>query len=97
MGGVLQVHGVFRRNFQRLRTREIYALTDHDQAVAADVLDAYRSSDTYFCVRIFGTVGSFRAGSCIRGQLDFGAGHLTLLPQHYNGIVLQGVDAYRTG
>ena len=97
MGSVLRIQLVVGRNFQRLLTREIYTLTDHDQAVAAYVLDAYRSSDTYFCVRIFGTVGSFRAGSCIRGQLDFGAGHLTLLPQHYNGIVLQGVDAYRTG
>ena len=97
MGGVLRIQIVAGRNFQRFRTREIYALTGHDKAVAANVLDAYRSADTYFGVRIFGSVGSLRAGGGIRGQLDLGALYLALLSHQDDGVVLQVVDANRTG
>ena len=97
LDAVLYVQGVVCRSAQGLSSRNFHAFSCHDQAVAADVLDAYRSANAYFGVRVFRAVGSLRAGSGIGSQLDRGAFHLALLSQQDDGVVLQCIDAHSTG
>ena len=97
---VLHVERIVRRGVRGTLVtipREFHAFPGHDQAVAADVLDACRGADANFGVGVFCTIGAFCAGCSIRSQLDFGTFHLALLSQQHNRIVLQGVNTHRTG